>query len=209
MNEFELTDLLIGMPDGIANMQLPDPCLRDYYRDEANRIFWVTDQICTATLDLVKLIIKSNIEDSGKPVEDRKRVLVMIDSIGGDVDVEQSIIGAIKTSKTPVHTCCYCKAYSAAGDLLACGHKRYALKYTNIMFHAGSGRYEGTQAQIDSAKRFFDSVNQRINDEVYSRVKFDKKIIKRLKTDDVFMNEEEALKYGVIDKIVDNFEELM
>ena len=76
--------------------------------------------------------------------------------------------------------------------------------YFSIVFRACR-----TQAQIDSAKKFFDAVNQRINDEVYSRVKFDKKIIKRLKTDDVFMNEEEALSYGVIDKVVDNFEELM
>ena len=205
----ELTDLLLGMPEGVANLQLPDPCLRDHYRDEAERIYWIDCQIDDPTLDLVKLIIRCNKEDAGKLVEERKRILVMIGSPGGSVEVEQSIIGAMKTSKTPVYTCCYCTAYSAAADILACGHKRFALPFTNIMFHAGSGEYRGTQAQIDSAKKFFDKVNKRINDEVFSHVKFDKKIIKNLKTDDVFMSEEEALSYGVIDKIVENFEELM
>ena len=32
-NMEELTDLLLGMPEGVANMQLPDPCLRDHYRN--------------------------------------------------------------------------------------------------------------------------------------------------------------------------------
>jgi ATP-dependent Clp protease protease subunit len=211
MDELELCleDLLIGMPKGVANMQLPDPCLRDYYRDEINRIFWIDDCVDQPTLDLVKLIIKCNQEDVGKPLEERKRILVMINSPGGSVEVDQSVLGAMKTSQTPVYTCCYGRAYSAAADILSCGHKRFALPFTNIMFHAGSGKYEGTQAQIDSAKKFFDKVNKRINDEVFSRVNFDKKMIKNLKTDDVYMNEEEALQYGVIDKIIDNFEELM
>lgn len=209
MDELDLQDLLIGVPEGVANLQLPDPCLRDYYRYEAQRIYWLDGVIDESHLDLVKLIIKCNMEDVGKPVDERKRILVMINSPGGSVEVEQAIFGAMKTSKTFVDTCCYCKAYSAAGDLLSCGHMRYALPFTNTMFHAGSGRYEGTQAQIDSAKKFFDKEAKRINEEVFKRTKFDSKIIKRLKTDDVFLNEEEALKYGVIDKIVDNFEELM
>lgn len=209
MDELELTDLLVGMPDGIANMQLPDPCLRDHYRDEEQRVYWLTGHVDESTLDLVKFIIKCNKDDIGKPVEARKRILVMIDSPGGSVEVEQSVIGAIKISKTPVYTCCYCTAYSAAADILACGHKRFALPFTNIMFHAGSGRYEGTQAQIDSAKKFFDNMNKRVNTEVFARTNFEPKMVKKLKTDDVYMNEEEALSYCVIDKIVESFEELM
>ena len=129
----ELQDFLIGMPEGIANLQLPDPCLRDYYRYEEERIYWVDNQIDASTLDLVKFIRKCNKDDAGKPVEQRKRILIMIDSPGGSVEVLGSIIGAIKISKTPVWTCCYCTAYSAAADLLACGHKRFALPMTNVI----------------------------------------------------------------------------
>lgn len=209
MDELELTDLLVGMPEGVANMQLPDPCLRDYYRNEASRVYWVDNQIDASTLDLVKFIMKCNKDDAGKPVEERKRILIMIDSPGGSVEVLGSIIGAIKISKTPVWTCCYCTAYSAAADLLTCGHKRFALTMTNVMFHMGSCTYSGSQNDVEKAKKFYDRMGKNIVDYVVSKTKFDKKFLKKLQTDDMYMNEEEALSYGVIDKIVEDFEELM
>lgn len=206
MEEFQ--NVLVGIPESTANLLLPDPNIRDFYRDEENRVFWLDGAVDAPTLELVKMIIRCNKEDVGKPVQERKRILIMIDSPGGSVEVEQSIIGAIKTSITPVYTCVYCTAYSAAGDLLACGHKRFAMPFTNIMFHAGSGAYQGTQSQIDSAKKFFDKIGKRINDEVFSRVNFDKKTIKKLKTEDIYLTEEEALEMGVIDEIVTNLDTL-
>lgn len=204
-----LNNVLFGIPESTANLQLPDPELRDYYRDEQHRIYWLDSQIDATTLDLVKYIFRCNQEDIGKPIEERKRILVMIDSPGGSVEVLASIIGAIKISKTPIWTCCYCTAYSAAADLLACGHKRYALPMTNMMFHAGSCGYSGTQAQVDSAKKFFDNMGKRVTDEVNSRTKFDKKFLKKLKTDDMYMTEEEALDYGVIDEVITSFEDIL
>jgi ATP-dependent Clp protease protease subunit len=204
-----LPNVLVGVPENIANMQLPDPSLRDYYRDEENRIYWLDSEIGDMALDLVKYIFRCNKEDEGKPIEARKRILVMIDSPGGSVEVMASIIGAMKLSRTPVYTCVYCNAYSAAADILACGHKRYALPFTNIMFHAGSCAYGGTQSQVDSAKKFYDNMGKRITDEVNSRTNFDKKFLKKLKTDDMYMTEVEALEYGVIDQIIENFEEIM
>jgi ATP-dependent Clp protease protease subunit len=133
----------------------------------------------------------------------------MIDSPGGSVEVLGSIIGAIKISKTPVYTCCYCTAYSAAADLLACGHKRFAFPMTNVMFHMGSCMYQGSQNDVEKAKKFYDRMGKNIVDYVISRTKFDNKFLKKLKTDDMYLNEEEALNYGVIDAIVEDFEELM
>ena len=203
-----LGNVLLGIPESTANLQLPDPNLRDYYRDEQERIYWLDSQIDCNTLDLVKYIFRCNKEDENLPTENRKRILIMIDSPGGSVEVLGSIIGAIKISKTPVHTCCYCTAYSAAADLLTCGHKRYALPMTSMMFHAGSCGYSGTQAQVDSAKKFYDNMGKRITTEVNSRANFDNKFLRKLKTDDMYMNEEEALSYGVIDEVIDDLNKL-
>lgn len=203
-----MNNILLGIPESTANLQLPDPELRDYYRDEQERIYWLDTQIDCSTLDLVKYIVRCNKEDECVPVERRKRILIMIDSPGGSVEILASIIGAIKISKTPIHTCCYCTAYSAAADLLTCGHKRYALPMTSMMFHAGSCGYSGTQAQVDSAKKFYDNMGKRINDEVNSRANFDNKFLRKLKTDDMYMNETEALNYGVIDEIIDDLNKL-
>lgn len=203
-----MNSVLLGIPESIANLQLPDPQLRDYFRDEQDRIYWLDTQIDDSTLDLVKYIFRCNKEDEGKSVEERKRILIMIDSPGGSVEVLASIIGAIKISKTPIHTCCYCTAYSAAADLLACGHKRFALPMTAIMFHAGSACYQGSQNDINKAKKFFDNMGKRVTDEVNSRTKFDAKFLRKLKTDDMYMDEEEALKLEVIDEIIDDLSKL-
>ena len=203
-----LGNVLLGIPESTANLQLPDPQLRDYFRDEQDRIYWLNSQIDDSTLDLSRYILRCNKEDAGKPIEERKRILVMIDSPGGSVEVLTSIIGTMKISKTPVYTCCYCTAYSAAADLLACGHKRFALPMTSIMFHAGSASYQGSQNDIDKAKKFFDAMGKRITNEVNSRTKFDTKFLRKLKTDDMYMNEEEALNYGVIDEIIDDLDKL-
>ena len=203
-----LDNVLVGVPESIANLQLPDPELRDHFRDEQDRIYWLGTVIDDTTLDLVKFIFRCNKEDKGKPVEERKRILIMIDSPGGSVEILSSIIGAIKISKTPCWTCCYCTAFSAAADLLTCGHKRFALPMTSMMFHVGSACYQGSQNDIDKAKKFYDNMGKRVSDEVNSRTKFDTKFLRKLKTDDMYMNEEEALELGVIDVVVDDFNKL-
>lgn len=194
--------LLDAIPEYLANLALPDPKLMEYYRNEQDRVYYVDTAIDDSTLGLVKFILRCNQEDVGKTVEQRKRILIMIDSSGGSVEVLNSLIGAIKISKTPIWTCCYCSAYSAAADLLACGHKRFALPHTCIMFHAGSCTYSGSQNDVEKAKKFFDGVGKRITDEVNSRTNFDTKFLKKLKTDDMYMTEEEALKYNVVDEII-------
>ena len=102
-----LNNVLVGIPESTANLQLPDPELRDYFRDEQDRIYWLDTTIDDTTLDLVKFIFRCNKEDEGKSAEERKRILVMIDSPGGSVDVLASIIGGTKISKTPIYTVCY------------------------------------------------------------------------------------------------------
>ncbi len=203
-----LNNVLVGIPETVANLQLPDPTLRDYFRDEQDRIYWLDTAIDDSTLELVKYIFRCNKEDEGKSIEERKRILIMIDSPGGSVEVLASIIGAMKISKTPIYTCCYCTAFSAAADLLACGHKRFALPMTAMMFHAGSACYQGSQNDINKAKKFFDGMGKRVTDEVNSKTKFDAKFLRKLKTDDMYMNEEEALDYGVIDEVVDDLNKL-
>ncbi len=206
----ELCDLLVGIPESVANLQLPDPTLRQYYIEEQDRIFWVDTQIDANTLELVRMIMRCNKEDKGKPVEERKPITIFIDSPGGSVEVLLSIIKAIEISKTPVRTVCYCTAYSAAADLLASGHKglRYCMPGTNVMMHAGSCSYQGTASQVDAAKKFYDAMGKKVTDHVYGRTNIDTKTQKKMK-DDYYMTDEDALKFGIIDHIITDFDEIM
>lgn len=206
MNELE--NVLLEIPEDVANLRLPDPTLRDYYRDEKDRVFWV-DEVGDETLDVVKMIIKCNKEDKGIPIENRKPITLMIDSPGGSVEVLYSIIKAIEISKTPVRTICYCNAFSAAADLLACGTAGYrmCMPGTNIMMHAGSTQLCGTVAQVDAAKKYFDNMGKEINKMVMEKTNIDSKIQKKMK-DDYYMTCEDALKLGIIDKIITDLDDI-
>lgn len=157
----ELMNILAEVPESIANLQLPDPELRDYYRDEQDRIFWVDDAIDDNLLGLVKMIIRCNKEDKDIPVEDRKPIKVFVDSPGGDVQSLWTTIKAIEISKTPIWTINLCSAYSAAADLMASGHRRFALPGTNFMVHNGSCNYDGQVDQVESMKKYFDKLGKK------------------------------------------------
>lgn len=203
-----LSNVLVGIPESIANLQLPDPTLRDRYLDEQDRVFWVTEQIDDTLLDLVKIIIKCNREDKGKPVENRVPIKVFIDSPGGDVLALWTTIKAIEISKTPVYTINYCTAYSAAGDLLAAGHKRFALPGTTVMIHSGSCMYGGTVEQAESMKKYFDGLGKKVTDYFLTHTKVNPKTFKKKAPVDWYFDENEALESGIIDEIIEDFDVL-
>lgn len=205
----ELENVLLSIPTSIANMQLPDPDLRNFYQDEQDRVFWVTTEINDSLLDLVKMIIKCNKEDEGIHIEQRKPIKVFIDSPGGDVCALWTTIKAIEISKTPVHTINYCTAYSAAADLLAAGHKRFALPGTSVMVHSGSCMFGGTMEQAENMKKHFDKLGKKVTDYFLAHTKVDPKTFKKKAPVDWYMDEEEALKNGLIDEIITDFDTIL
>ena len=198
----ELDNVLLGIPSSIANLQLPDPSLRDFYKDEHDRIYWVNNEIDASLLNLVTMIIKCNKEDKDKPIEDRTPIKVFIDSPGGDVCALWTTIKAIEISKTPVHTINYCVAYSAAADLLAAGHKRYALPGTSVMVHSGSCMYGGTMEQAENMKKHFDKLGKKVTDYFLAHTNVDPKTFKKKAPSDWYFDEQEALDNGLIDEII-------
>jgi len=204
-----LDAILNGMPEGIANMQLPDPSLRDYYKDEQDRIFWLNGAVSDCAEDLIKMILRCNKEDKGKPTEERVPIKIFIDSPGGDVTFMWTIINMIETSKTKVITVNYCTAYSAAAEILASGHERYALKGTHVMVHLGSCSYSGDVANVESTKKYFDNLSKKTVDHLLERTKINPKMFKKKTITDWFMDESEALENGIIDKIVEDFDEIL
>lgn len=205
----ELENVLLSIPTSVANLQLPDPDLRDFYQDEQDRVFWVTTEINDSLLDLVKMIIKCNKADKGKSIEERIPIKVFIDSPGGDVCALWTTIKAIEISKTPVYTINYCTAYSAAADLLASGHKRFALPGTSVMVHSGSCMFGGTMEQAENMKKHFDKLGKKVTDYFLAHTKIDPKTFKKKAPGDWYMDEEDALQNGVIDKIITSFDEIL
>lgn len=210
--ENALGNILLGVDEGVANLQLPDPILRDYYRDEEDRVFWVDSEIDQSTLDLVKMIIQCNKEDKGKSVEERKPITVFIDSPGGSVEVLYAIVKAMKASKTIVRTVNYCSCFSAASELLAAGTKgyRYCMPGSITMCHSGSIQLGGTMGNVEVTKKFCDTLVKRCTDMFLENTNIDVKLWKKNTSSDRdwYLFEDEALEHGIVDKIINDLDEL-
>ena len=115
-------------------MQLPDPAMVNYWRLAENRIFYVDYEIDESIMELQRAILAINIADSGKPVEERKKIVVMINSPGGLLTETMSVAMSMVTSVTPVVTVNIGAAYSGGALLLLAGHERYAFKYAKARF---------------------------------------------------------------------------
>lgn len=207
-----LNGILLGVPESTANLQLPDPTLRDYYRDEEDRVFWLDSEIDETSLDLVKMIIRCNKEDKDKPVEDRKPITVFIDSPGGSVEVLYSIIKAMKVSKTVIRTINYCTCFSAASEILAAGTKgyRYCMPGSIVMCHSGSMQIGGTMGNVEATKKWCDALCKRCTNMFLENTGMDAKIYKK-KTgtnSDWYLFEDEAVEYGIADKIVTDLDDI-
>ena len=99
--DFEMIPL-VQIPEN-ANYALPDDNLLSFYNDLNERLFWVTDEINSYSLNLVHYILKWNREDKEIEPSARKPIRLLIFSPGGDLDVEETLVSLIKLSKTPIY----------------------------------------------------------------------------------------------------------
>ena len=196
----------IEAPEIALDSTLPPPFIRNYYRDEEERIYRLDHDLSDEDLALLDLILRCNKADKGKPIEERDPIKVYISTYGGDVTILWTLIQAIQTSKTPVWTINISFAYSAGAELLTAGHKRFALKGTQTMFHRGSCFFGGEQGVVESTKKHFDGIEKKLTDFLMAHTKIDPKFYKKKASSDIYMDEDEALKNGVIDVIVDDFD---
>lgn len=205
--EFD-ANILAGLTDNIVNLKLPNVKLRDYYRDEAERILWIDDTIDASALDISKQILYYNKLDKNIPVEERKPIKIFIDTGGGAVSVMWQIIQTIKLSKTPVWTINWCDAMSAGAHILAAGHKRFGMPGSTVLLHSGSCSFSGTQEQADSAKKYYDVVGKQAETYLLETTKIDPKLYKKKSPFDWYLTAEEALQYNIIDEIIDDLDKI-
>ena len=204
-----MEQLLVQIPESVENLQLPSPELVNLYKDMQERVFYIDDQIDESLLELSKVIIRLNREDKTIPQGQRKPIKIFIDSPGGDVSAMWSFIKIIEVSKTPVWTINLCQAFSAAADILAAGHKRFALPGTSVLIHSGSCYYGGDQEKAESMKKFGDKLSKNVTDYFLSHTKVDPKVFKKRAPFDWYMFEDEALENGIIDEIITDLDQII
>ena len=144
--------------------------------------------------------------DADNPERD---IYLYINSPGGIVSSGMAIYDTLQFLRAPVNTICMGMAASMAAFLLAAGTKgkRSALPHARIMIHQPSGGTQGTAADIEIQAREILYLRSQLN-ELYS--KHTQKTVEQIEKDmdrDRFMSAEEAVEYGLIDKVIQNVAE--
>ncbi len=154
----------------------------------------VTDQ--TANLVVAQLLFL----ESENPDKD---IAVYINSPGGSVYAGMSIFDTMQFIKPDVSTICVGMAASMGAFLLAAGAKgkRYALPNSRIMIHQPSGGSQGQASDIEIQAREILYLRERLNGILSERTGQPVERIARDTDRDNFMSAEDAVSYGIIDRI--------
>ena len=117
-----------------------------------------------------------------------------------------AIYDTMRYIKSPVSTICVGLAASMAAVLLSSGAKgkRLALPNAEIMIHQPSGGTRGQATDIEIHARNILKTRERLNRILAAQTGRDIEDVARDTERDNFMTAEEALQYGLIDRIIDS-----
>ena len=198
----QLLDIII--PKDIGDLKLPSPELLDLYEDRQNRIIYIDYDIDEELMrDVGRQIIEYNRKDKGIPIEERKPVVILINSCGGSLDSTYATVAIIEASKTPVYTVNTNCAYSAAGLLLIAGHKRYCMPRSQVLIHSGSASgISGTFEEVQENAKSYKKMVEEMRELIISKTKIDKSLMKKNQSRDWYLSVDQQLELGCVDEIL-------
>jgi len=134
-----------------------------------------------------------------------KDIHLYINSPGGSVTAGLSIYDTMQFIKPDVSTMCIGQAASMGALLLTGGQKgkRFALPHSRMMIHQPSGGAQGQASDIHIQAQEILSVRERLNKIMAEHTGQDIEVIARDTDRDNFMSGPEAVKYGLIDKVME------
>ena len=171
-----------------------------YSRLLKERIIFLGEEVTdvSASLIVAQLLFLES-EDPGKDIN------LYINSPGGSVTAGMAIYDTMNYITPPIATVCMGRAASMGAFLLSAGQKgmRYALPNSQVMIHQPLGGFQGQATDIDIHAREILRMRETLNGLL---AKHTGQPIEKIAQDterDNFMTAEEAVAYGLIDKVID------
>ena len=135
-----------------------------------------------------------------------KEINLYVNSPGGSVTAGLSVYDTMQFIKPSISTLCIGQAASMGAILLAGGSKkkRFALPNSRVMIHQPLGSFQGQATDFDIQAKEILNIRSRLN-EILS--KHTGQTLKKIQSDterDNFMTSSDALKYGIIDEILES-----
>lgn len=171
-----------------------------YSRLLEDRIIFLTGEVNDVSADIV---IAQLIYLEGKDPE--KDISLYINSPGGSVTAGMGIYDTMNYIKCDVSTICVGMAASMGAFLLSSGAKgkRYALPNSEIMIHQPLGGAQGQASDIAIQAEHILKIKQRMNKILSANTGQPLEKLEKDVDRDYYMSAEEALSYGIVDRIFD------
>ena len=172
-----------------------------YSRLLKDRIIFLGEEVSDVTASLV--VAQILFLESEDPTKD---INLYINSPGGSVVAGMAIYDTMQYVKCDVSTICMGMAASMGAFLLAGGTKgkRYALPNAEIMIHQPSGGAQGQASDIKIVAEQILKTKQKLNKILAENTNQPIEVIERDTERDNYMSAEEALSYGIIDKVIEH-----
>lgn len=129
-------------------------------------------------------------------------IKLYINSDGGEVFGALSIIDRIRSSKVPVHSYVEGLVASAATLISVSCHKRYMSKNSVMLIHQIRSWFEGTHENFKDESYNMDVLSNIIKNIYLKHTKFTESELNEILKRDIYLNAEDAIKYGLADEIV-------
>ncbi|HTA97891.1 MAG TPA: ATP-dependent Clp protease proteolytic subunit [Solirubrobacteraceae bacterium] len=173
--------------------------------------------------DIFSRLLNERIIFLGTPIEDQvanlvvaqllhlesqdpdKDISIYINSPGGSVYSGLAIYDTMRFVKPDIHTMCVGVAMSMGSLLLAGGTKgkRAALPNSRILIHQPSAGFEGQSTDIEIHAREILNVRERLDDIYAENTGLSKEQVREDMERDRFFTAEQALQYGLIDRVLE------
>ncbi|SCZ78909.1 ATP-dependent Clp endopeptidase proteolytic subunit ClpP [Acidaminobacter hydrogenoformans] len=170
-----------------------------YSRLLKDRIVFISEEISDVTANLVVAqLLFLEADDPDKDIH------LYINSPGGSITAGMAIYDTMNYIKPDVSTICVGMAASMGAFLLAAGakEKRFALPNAEIMIHQPLGGYRGQASDIKIHAERILKIREQMNKILSERTGQPLEVIERDTDRDNFMTSEEAVNYGLIDRIL-------
>ena len=136
--------------------------------------------------------------------DSEKDISLYINSPGGSVTAGLAILDTMNYIKCDVSTICLGECASMGAVLLSAGAKgkRYCLPNSMVLIHQPSGGAQGQQTEIQIVADFMRKTRDRLNNILASNTGQPLEVIERDTERDNYMTAEEAMAYGLVDKVI-------
>jgi len=205
-NRSEIIDASVDSPEGLGLIPMVieqsgrgERAYDIYSRLLKERVVFLVGPVTEVTANLI--VAQLLFLESENPDKD---IFFYINSPGGSVSAGLAIYDTMQFIKPDVSTLCVGQAASMGALLLAAGDKdkRFALPNSRVMIHQPMGGFQGQASDVEIHAKEILFLRGRLNDILVKHTGKSLEVIERDTDRDFFMGAEDAVKYGIVDKVL-------